>query len=192
MLIGTPAGAAKILVFGDSLSAAYGMPLEQGWVALLQSRLNEQGLDYQVINRSISGETTAGGRTRLPRILEQEKPAWVLLALGANDGLRGIKPSELRANLQAMIDAIQKQGAKVLLIGMHLPPNYGRAYSTRFNEVYTELAGRTGVALVPFLLEGVGRDARQMQDDGLHPRAEAQPRVLENVWAVAGALFDRK
>lgn len=190
VLVSTSAGAGKILVFGDSLSAAYGMPAEQGWVMLLRERLKQKGLDYQVINRSVSGETTAGGRTRLPAILAAEKPDFLVLALGANDGLRGINPRETRANLKFMIGAAETSGAGVLLVGMRLPPNYGRRYAERFHSLYTGLAEETRIALVPFLLDGVARDLRHMQADGLHPKADAQPRVLDNVWRVLEKQLD--
>lgn len=180
----------KILVLGDSLSAAFGIDETQGWVALLQQRLAGNGRDYQVVNASISGETSAGGLSRLPELLQRHRPEIVILALGANDGLRGLSLSQLRANLQRMIELARGQGSEVLLVGMLLPPNYGPAYTQRFHQVYTELAAQQQVSLVPFLLEGVAQDRRLFQSDGLHPTAAAQPTILDNVWARLKQLLD--
>lgn len=180
-----------LLVFGDSLSAAYGLRPEQGWVALLQQRLMKEGYGYQVVNASVSGETTAGGRARLQRALEQHKPSIVVLELGANDGLRGLPVKEARANLEAMIATIRGSGAKVLLLGILIPPNYGQPYAAAFAQMYRDLAAGLKLPFLPFLLEGVALDPRLMQDDGLHPRAEAGPRVLDNVWQHLRPLLER-
>ncbi|QLQ32112.1 MAG: arylesterase [Candidatus Thiothrix singaporensis] len=166
---------------GDSLSAAYGIPVEKGWVNLLQEKLGKQ---YTVVNGSISGETTAGGLTRLPDALKTHKPAYMLLELGANDGLRGIALDEMRANLEQMIKLAQAADAKVVLIGIKLPPNYEPAFNAKFDAAYVELAQQHSLPLVPFLLEGVADNWDLMQADGLHPTAEAEPKVLENVWKV--------
>lgn len=177
-----------ILVFGDSLSAAYGIDVRAGWPALLQERLHAQGYRHRVINASISGETTVGGRNRLGAQLAQHRPVVVILALGANDGLRGLPLHAAERNLAAMITQSQQAGAKVLLAGIQLPPNYG-AYGERLFAIYPQLARRHKTALLPFLLEGVGGNDALMQSDGLHPRAEAQPRILDNVWPVLQPLL---
>lgn len=184
LCVAVPATAqpATILVMGDSLSAAYGLASDQGWVALLQQRLAARGYDYTVINASISGETTAGGLTRLPQALGQHKPAIVILELGANDGLRGLPVTLMKQNLGRMISLSRDSGARVLLVGILLPPNYGPQYTHEFSAVYPALAKRYRVPLVPFLLEGVAQDRDKLQADGLHPKAVAEPRVLDNVW----------
>jgi acyl-CoA thioesterase-1 len=171
--------ARNILVFGDSLSAGYGIAAEQSWPSLLQKELERKGPDCRVVNASISGETTLGGRQRIARALEQHRPAVVILELGANDGLRGYRTKDIAANLDALIEAIKRAGAKVLLVGMRLPPNYGEPYVTQFHEVYAQLAKQHGVRLLPFLLEGVPPE--QFQPDNLHPTAEAQPLLMRNV-----------
>ena len=184
-LLFAPLAAAQspvILVFGDSLSAGYGIDVRDGWVALLQQHIQKQGYPHAVVNASISGETTAGGRTRLPGALARHHPQLVILELGANDGLRGLSLNQTRDNLAAMVRAAQKAGARVLLVGIYLPPNYGPAYTRSFHEIFAELARRYRTALVPFLLEGVALDRTLMQADGLHPRASAQARILDNVW----------
>lgn len=170
-----------LLVWGDSLSAAYGIPVEKGWVALLQTQL---GKDYNIINGSISGETSSGGLTRLPDALKANQPAYVLLELGANDGLRGIALDTMRSNLEQMIKLTQAANAKVVLIGIKLPPNYGVTFTDKFEATYSDLAKQYNLPLVPFLLEGVADNWDFMQADGLHPTVEAQPKVLENVWKV--------
>jgi acyl-CoA thioesterase-1 len=184
-------GERTLLVFGDSLSAAYGLRAEQGWVAQLQQRLATEGYGYHVVNASVSGETTSGGRNRLQRALEQHRPALVLLELGANDGLRGLPVKDSQANLRAMIQAAQAAGAKVLLLGIHIPPNYGPKYTQAFDAMYTSLAAEHKVPLVPFILEGIALDPRYMQADGLHPNAAGQPRVLTNVWPQLKPLLER-
>ena len=178
-----------MLVYGDSLSAAYGMPERQGWVALLEERLKRERLDYSVVNASISGETTAGGIARLPRALARHEPAVVILALGANDGLRGLPVAQMRKNLAAMIGVSQKAGAKVVLVGMRVPPNYGPEYTEDFAAAFAQLARARKTALVPFLLEGMAEDLRLFQPDRIHPTEEAQPLLLENVWKALRPLL---
>lgn len=179
---GAAANPPVLLVVGDSLSAGYGIELRSGWVSLLQDRLRQQGYPHRVMNASISGDTTAGGRARLADILKRERPQLVILELGGNDGLRGLSLVETRANLNAMIQAAKTSGARVLLTGIHIPPNYGPDYSQKFHAIYQDLARSQQVARVPFLLEGIALNPDLMQADGLHPRANAQPRILDNVW----------
>ena len=185
------AEAPVLLVVGDSLSAGYGIPAEQGWIRLLQRRLSERGFPHQVVNASISGDTTSGGLSRLPAALERHRPALVVLELGANDGLRGQPPMVMANNLGRMIELSQQAGARVLLAEMRIPPNYGPQYTQKFQATFGELAKRYNIPLIPFLLEGVAGDPALIQDDGLHPRAEAQPRVLENVWPALEPLLTR-
>jgi acyl-CoA thioesterase-1 len=184
LLVTCSAAASErtLLVFGDSLSAAYGLRTDQGWVALLQQRLQAQGYGYRVVNASVSGETTDGGRNRITRALAQHQPELVILELGANDGLRGLPVKDVRANLAQMLGDIRKSGAKVLLIGILIPPNYGPQYTKSFAAIYQSLAKEQNVPLVPFLLDGIALDKQLMQDDGLHPNSRGQPQVLENVW----------
>lgn len=178
-----------LLVLGDSLSAAYGMALDQGWVALLQRRIEERGLAWRVVNASISGDTTAGGLARLPALLAEHRPALVILELGANDGLRGLPPERIADNLRRLIAMAREAGAGVLLVAVPMPPNYGQAYTLRFQRLFPEVAGDSGVALVPGLLDGIAVDVNQMQEDGLHPLPAAQPRMLEHVWGVLAPLL---
>jgi acyl-CoA thioesterase-1 len=182
--------APTVLIFGDSLSAAYGIPEDRGWVALLQRRLAETGHPHRVVNASVSGETSVGGLNRLPRLLAEHAPAVVVLELGANDGLRGFAPQVLGDNLRAMVAASRGAGAQVLLLGVRLPPNYGGAFNARFERVYATVADETDAPLVPFFLEGVAEDRALMLPDGLHPAAEAQPRLLDNVWPALAPLLD--
>lgn len=180
-----PEAAEKrvVLVVGDSLSAEYGLVRDAGWVKLLEQRLTRQGpSQYIVVNASISGETTSGGRTRLPALLKSHRPAVVVLELGANDGLRGLPLDLTRANLRAMVEASQAAGARVLLVGMRVPPNYGRDYAERFFAVFGEIAREMQVALAPFLLDGFADDMSLFQADRIHPNEKAQARMLENVW----------
>ena len=178
----TPALAARtILVFGDSLSAGYGIRPEQAWPALLDKRLADKRLDYNVANVSISGETTAGGRARLPEALRRHKPSVVVIALGANDGLRGLPLTQMRDNLAAMLDAAQAAGARTLLVGMRLPPNYG-PYANEFAKSFEDIARRKKSALLEFLLAPVAANPAYFLADNLHPTAEAQPLILDNVW----------
>lgn len=179
---GRAADTPAILVWGDSLSAAYGLEPSQGWVPLLDRRLKAQGYDYTVVNGSVSGETSAGGLTRLPAALVEHKPAVVVIELGANDGLRGTPIKVMQDNLSRMITLSRKAGAKVLLLGILMPPNYGAEYTRQFSQVYAELSRRYGVPLLPFLLKGVAEHRELMQADGMHPIAEAEPQVLDNVW----------
>lgn len=167
---------------GDSLSAAYDIAAKRGWVALLAERLERERPDYSVVNASISGETTAGGLARLPRVLSQHKPAVVILGLGANDGLRGLPVAQMEKNLSAMIVASRQVGARVLLVGMRIPPNYGPEYQREFDGAFARVAKRHKTALVPFLLEGMAQDLTLFQPDRIHPTEEAQPILLENVW----------
>lgn len=183
LLWGVAAEAAQaILVFGDSLSAAYGMSRESGWVALLEQRIRREKPGYRVINASISGETTSGGRYRIEQALAEHRPSVVILELGANDGLRGLPLDATRANLDAIIAACRNRQARVLLVGMRLPPNYGTAYAGKFQAIYEQAARRHKVSLLPFLLEGFADRAELFQADGLHPTAAAQPLIMERVW----------
>lgn len=170
-----------VLVWGDSLSAAYGIPVEKGWVSLLQAKYEGE---LEVVNGSISGETTQGGLTRLPEALETHKPRLLVLELGANDGLRGFKPTVIQENLQAMIDLAKAQEIDIALIGIRIPLNYGFTYTQKFEQIYVDLAEANELPFLPFLLEGVALDFDLMQSDGLHPTAEAQPKVFEHVMTV--------
>jgi acyl-CoA thioesterase-1 len=172
-----------ILVFGDSISAGYGLArVEQGWVALLQTRLKEQDYGYQVVNASVSGETTAGGLARLPRALMLHQPKIVILELGGNDGLRALPIAQMRANLVRMVDLASAAGAKVLLLGIRMPPNYGPEYTEQFRLSYSDVAREKNLPLVPFLLNDVAQGANLMQTDGIHPNELGQPQLLANVW----------
>jgi acyl-CoA thioesterase-1 len=184
------AAAPTVLVLGDSLSAAYGIAQDRGWVALLQQRLAQHGFPHRVVNASVSGETSVGGRNRLPRLLEEHRPAVLVVELGANDGLRGISPQVFSENLAAIVATGQDAGARVLLLGVRLPPNYGAIFNARFERVYANVADDTGTVLVPFFLEGVAEDRALMLPDGLHPAAEAQPRLLDNVWPALEPLLE--
>ncbi len=171
-----------ILVLGDSLSAGYGLSRESGWVRLLEQRLADRSFSHRVINASVSGDTTAGGVTRLPPLLKRRAPDVLIIELGANDGLRGISFDVIGANLTQLIQLGKESGARILVIGNRLPPNYGAAYASRFQALFRDVAQREKVALVPRLLAGVADDWGLMQADGLHPTADAQPRMLDNVW----------
>ncbi|MCW8809301.1 MAG: arylesterase [Rhodanobacter sp.] len=178
-----------VLVLGDSLSAAHNIPVEAGWVHLLEARLAKMVPMWTVVNASISGETSLSGRNRLPDLLKTYRPAVLVIELGANDGLQGLPLAALRDNLAAMIAMAQRSGAKVLLLGIELPVNYGPQYRDGLRAVYADLARNRQVALVPFLLEGVALDPALMQDDGLHPLASAEPKVLETVWQVLAPML---
>lgn len=178
-----------ILVIGDSLSAAYGIEPQQGWVSLLQRRLEQRGCEHQVVNASISGDTTQGGLTRLPRALEQYHSDIVIIELGANDGLRGLPPAVMQENLIRMVEISRAQGAEVLLLGVRLPVNYGSAFNERFRAAYAAVAEKTGAPLLPRFLSGVAENRELMQADGVHPRAKAQPMILDNVWRVLEPLL---
>ncbi len=176
-------------MLGDSLSAGYGLSTEQGWVALLERRMERQGLPHQIVNASISGETTAGGLTRLPALLKKHRPAVLVLELGANDGLRGIPLQVMRNNLDALIRLGRDSGSRVLLVGVRLPPNYGVAYTRGFQAVYKKAGANADVPLVPALLKDVGENLELMQSDGLHPTAAAQGRMLDTVWPTLEPLL---
>jgi acyl-CoA thioesterase-1 len=181
-----------ILVFGDSISAGYGLArVEQGWAALLQTRLKDQEYGYQVVNASVSGETTAGGLARLPRALMLHQPRIVILELGGNDGLRALPIAQMRANLAGMVDLAAAAGAKVLLLGMRMPPNYGPDFTEQFRLCYSDLARDKKLPLVPFLLNGVALLPALMQADGVHPNELGQPKLLDNVWPSLKPLLHR-
>lgn len=180
-----------VLVVGDSLSAEYGLARGTGWVALLEQKLKAQKVDATVVNASISGETTSGGRTRLPALLNQYHPSLVVIELGANDGLRGLPVQAAEANLRSMIDMSRKDHAKVLLVGMRMPPNYGRAYTERFAGMYQDLSKKEKVPLVPFMLDGVAQEPANFQADRLHPLASAHPAILNNIWPQLAPLIKR-
>jgi len=188
-----PAATAEktILVYGDSLSAAYGVPRDRGWVALLEKRLAAEGYDYSVANASVSGEITSGGLARIGKVLARTRPAVVILELGANDGLRGLPVAEMKNNLAAMIERAKKAGARVLLLGMRMPPNYGPDYTEAFAAAYAALARRERVALVPFLLEGIAAQRGLFQADGMHPNTAGQPVLLDNIWPRLKPLLDK-
>jgi acyl-CoA thioesterase-1 len=179
-----------ILVFGDSISAGYGLAhVEQGWVELLKMRLKDEGYGYQVINASVSGETTAGGLARLPRALELHHPKILVLELGGNDGLRALPIAQMRANLAHMVDLASAAGAQVLLLGMRMPPNYGAEYTEQFSASFSELARDKKLQLVPFLLNDIALSANLMQDDNIHPNPLGQPILLQNVWPALKPLL---
>jgi acyl-CoA thioesterase-1 len=192
LILGLPAGvmpvvasagdSATILVLGDSISAAYNMEISQSWPSLMQNRLDQHGYAYRVFNSSISGDTTRGGLTRLPRLLEKHQPAIVLIELGGNDGLRGLPVEETRKNLSAMIEQSQAVGATVILAEMRIPPNYGMTYTEKFMATYSLLTEQYGIILLPFLLEDVALEPGMMQADGIHPSIEAQSLLLDKIW----------
>jgi acyl-CoA thioesterase I len=193
-----PAGIARaaselpvLLVFGDSASAGYGLPAGKGWVNLLEARLASLGYRYSVVNGSISGDTTAGGRARMPTFLTKYQPAVVVIELGGNDALRGGNLAATRANLDAMVVAAQQAKAKVLIVGMQLPPNYGPAYVRDFSAVFTDVAHARHVPLVPAFYAGFGEDLAQFQPDRIHPAAETQPKLLDNVWPSLQPLLSK-
>jgi len=179
-----------ILVVGDSISAAYGLEIERGWVALLQQRLTERGLSYQVVNASISGDTSAGGRNRLPALLEQHQPSLVVIELGGNDGLRGLPLSNLQDNLRAMVQLAKQQEAQVILLGMRIPPNYGARYNEGFYQVFQHVAELESVLVMDFFLEGVGGVPGMVQADGIHPTEQAQAILLDNAWLTLEKAID--
>lgn len=181
--------AGTVLVVGDSISAALGLDTRQGWVSLLQERLREGGFEHQVVNASISGDTTSGGLARLPALLSQHRPQLVIIELGGNDGLRGQPAAQLQQNLARMVDLSKEAGASVLLLGMRLPPNYGQRYTEAFARTFSDVAQDKQVPLVPFLLEGVGGVPGMMQADGIHPAVAAQDKLLDNVWPTLKPLL---
>jgi acyl-CoA thioesterase-1 len=186
------APSRTILVLGDSLSAAYGLRVEQGWVALLQKRLESQGYGYRVVNASVSGETSDGGLQRLPRALQLHRPAVLILELGANDALRGLPLDRTQANLERMVGQAKRAGAEVLLLGMRIPPNYGPKYTTQFYEMYRDLAKEQKLRYVPFFLEQVALRDDLMQADGLHPNGTAQPILLDTLWPELRPVLGKK
>jgi acyl-CoA thioesterase-1 len=180
---------STILVYGDSLSVAYGLSQDAGWPTLLQARLRQKKMDYTVTNAGISGETTSGGAARIAEALKAHQPKVVIVALGANDGLRGLPLAQMRANLANIVRASQKAGSRVLLVGMRLPPNYGERYTRQFAQVYVDLAREYKTAFAPFLLEGVADRRELFQEDNMHPAAQAQPVILENVWKALAPML---
>ena len=184
------ASARTLLIVGDSISAGWGVELEQGWVSLLQQRLAEREMAAAVVNASVSGETSSGGLARLPALLEAHQPDLLMIELGGNDGLRGTPLATMQQNLSQMIELGQAAGADVLLLGMRIPPNYGPRYTQGFEQVFVDLAAQYRVPLMPFFLEGVAGDPALMQDDGIHPRAEAQSQLLENAWPLLADWLD--
>ncbi|MEM6988405.1 MAG: arylesterase [Pseudomonadota bacterium] len=184
-----PVAAAGVLVVGDSLSAGYGIDEREGWVALLRDRLAERATPVPVINASISGDTTSGGLTRLPAALDRHRPDIVVIELGGNDGLRGQSLKNIRKNLSSMVQLVKESGAEAVLLGMRIPTNYGARYTQRFFDSFKQIADEEDVPLVPFFLEGVATEPSLMQDDGIHPNAEAQPMMLEHVWPAIEELL---
>ncbi|MGP0055259.1 MAG: arylesterase [Steroidobacteraceae bacterium] len=186
------AAAPVILVFGDSISAGYGLPrVEQGWVALLQTRLKDQGYGYQVVNASVSGETTEGGLARLPRALNLHHPVIVVLELGGNDGLRALPAGQMRDNLSRMAGLAEAAGAKVALLGMRMPPNYGPQYAAQFSQAFSDVARDKKLPFVAFVLAGIATSPGLMQPDGIHPNEAGQPQLLDNVWPALKPLLTR-
>lgn len=184
-------GAGTILVYGDSLSAAYGVAQKEGWVSLLEERLRQRKFDYSVANASISGETSAGGASRIGESLARTKPAVVVLTLGSNDGLRGLAVPQMKSHLATIVKASQSAGAKVLVVGSRMPPNYGPTYTRQFQEAFAEVAKEHRAAYVPFLLDGIADKRDLFQPDNLHPTAEAQPIILDTVWKGLEPLLKR-
>jgi acyl-CoA thioesterase-1 len=182
MVLGACAQGATLLVVGDSLSAAYGMGPREGWVTLLEERLRQKRFDYNVVNASISGETTSGGAARIAELLARTRPEVVVVALGGNDGLRGLPTGQMKDNLSRIVGRAKARGARVLLVGVRVPPNYGTRYAQEFEAAFREIAERNRVPLVPYILEGVGERRDLMQEDNIHPSAAAQPKILENIW----------
>jgi len=192
VMVGQVSAKQTLLVMGDSLSAAYNLPTEQGWVALTAARMKTTHPDWQVVNASISGETTSGGISRLPAALQRHKPNLVIIELGGNDGLRGLPLAQTRSNLQAMIRLSKKQGAKVLLIGIQMPPNYGAAYTKGFSSIYTDLAKQEKVTLLPFLLQPIALDRSYFLPDQMHPNAKGQVKIRDHVWPALEPMLNKK
>lgn len=187
LLISTAAYSSDeptILIFGDSLSAGYGIDVDLSWATLLQARLEDQGYEHRVINASISGETTEGGAARIGAALERFQPSLLILALGGNDGLRGFPPERMRDNLTSIIASSKASGADVVLLGIRIPPNYGPRYTSAFEQVFRDVAEEQGVRWIEFFMEGIALNEALMQDDGIHPNAEAQPKLLDNAWPI--------
>lgn len=194
LVLGFPplaSAAGTLLVFGDSISAGYGLPQNASWVSLLRERMAKSAPDYEVVNASISGETLAGGRRRIDSLLDQHKPSIVIVELGGNDGLRGAPIETMQSDLAAIVDACLRRKAQVLLVGMRLPPNYGAAYVQRFHEMYAAVAAKRPVAFAPFLFEGFAERHELFQPDGIHPTRAAQPLMLEYVWKALAPLLSR-
>lgn len=189
LLLSQGAVAGTVLIVGDSISAAFGLDTRVGWVSKLEQRMRQEGHDDKIVNASISGDTSAGGQARLPALLAAHKPGLVIIELGGNDGLRGQQPAQLQQNLSSMIDKSRAAGAKVLLLGMRIPPNYGPRYTRAFEEAFSTVAEEKQVPFVPFFLEGVGGVPELMQADGIHPAAAAQDKLLENVWPALKPLL---
>ncbi|OGT77120.1 MAG: hypothetical protein A2W76_07145 [Gammaproteobacteria bacterium RIFCSPLOWO2_12_47_11] len=185
------AGNKTVLILGDSLSASYGMSIQQGWVSLLEQRLAEADYEYTVINASISGETTAGAKVRINTLLESVIPDITIVELGGNDGLRGLSPDDMLANLAEIINALRQAGSGILLIPINLPPNYGKVYNDKIRGSYDHLAEQEGVYLGRFILDGIGDNPDLMQSDGIHPTVQAQPIMLENIWPDLEPLLDK-
>lgn len=179
----------KILVMGDSLSAAYGLAKEQGWVTLMEGRLAQKFPKCSVVNASVSGETTAGGKTRLPALLKTHQPSHMILELGANDGLRGLPVQAMHDNLTAMTVMARRATAQTILVGMQIPPNYGQNYSKKFAETFTQISRKQKVPLVPFMLEGFADNPKAFQADGIHPNAEFQAKILDNLWPTVSSTL---
>ncbi len=194
LLIALPVLASQntVLVLGDSLSAAYGVPSETAWVELLRDRIESQDLNWTVVNASIGGETTDGGLRRLPGLLETHDPTIVIIELGGNDGLRGFPPNVIESNLANMIEQVRGIGATPLLVGMQIPPNYGQRYTTMFADIFPTLSDRYNTPLVPFFLDGIYDQDGLMQGDGIHPTEEAQPRLLDNIWPKLEPLLNKQ
>lgn len=184
-----PEGRPTLVVLGDSLSAEYGLPRDTGWVALLRQRLATERIDYSVANASVSGDTTSGGRARLPAVLQRLKPSIVIVELGSNDALRGVPVATTEQNLRDIIAAARRAHAQVVLVGMYVPPNYGPDYTQKFHAVYTRLSKQLGVPLVPFLLAGIENKPEMFQSDQMHPGEQAQPVLLDNVWPTLKPLL---
>ena len=182
---------SKLLVIGDSLSAAYGIDVDEGWVALLGDRLDTDGYAMQVINSSVSGDTSANGLSRLPALLADYQPAIVIIELGGNDGLRGLSLKELKSNLTKMVEQSRATGAEVLLLGVQIPSNYGAGYTRLFSGTFAQVADDSGAALVPFFMSGMETSMELFQDDGIHPSAKAQPLLLDNTWVELKPMLDR-
>jgi len=188
--VAAQADAPVILVYGDSISACYGLAhVEQGWVAFLQTRLKQQGYGYRVVNASVSGETTAGGLARLPRALTLHRPKIVVMELGGNDGLRALPIAQLKTNLTRMIDLAREAGAEVLLLGMRMPPNYGPDYTEQFRTSFKDIGRQEKIPVVPFLLDSLALDPGLMQADGIHPNEQGQPKLLDNTWPLLQPLL---
>ena len=190
-LFSTTLAAKSIVVLGDSLSASYRMATEDGWVHLVQQKIEQNKLAYSMMNESISGDTTAGGLARIDKALIQHKPALVLLELGANDGLRGLAPKRMKNNLKNIIKRSQKVGAKVLLLAMQIPPNYGKRYTDRFDQVYPQLAKDMNIPLVPFILKEIALNKGLLQKDHLHPNEKAQPLIADKVWKYLEPMIEK-